>query len=574
MANDQTDLRFLLKQAIALQMKGDLSAAEAIYKKFLDQNPQDLDALNNLGVLKRSQKKFDEATVLLEKVIQINPNASTTWDNLGQIHQTMGQIKKSIHHYEEAIRLSPNFIEAHIHLGLAWNEMKEPIKGEETFKKVLEMNEQYWPAWVNLGNTYRMQGFYEKAIECFKKASAIEPHHPDVWLNKGLAFQDLNQYGQAIECYQKSLSLNPDHPNALGALALAQFQTGNVEKAEKYLDEAVKINPHDYKAHFHKGLVLIAQKKFREGWAEYEWRLKGGEYKYLSLFSQPVWDGASLQNKNILVHGEQGIGDQLTYASCLNEVILQAKQTTIACHPKLVALFSNSFPNASVISLPSEWIADGKTHPLCLDQSFHFQIPMASLMKIFRNDVSSFPKHKGYLKAHGAELKEWRKNVSELGPGKKIGISWKSFSQSKLVDSSERFKGNIPLDSWADLLRLDGYHLINLQYGDVEEEIREVSQKYGAKIHDWPELDQTNNLHALAAVMMNCDLVISAHTTAYNLAGALGIPGFHLMDYSLGSHQPVEMQDEAFFPSITHIRQERLDDWEGVMKRVIRHLTR
>ena len=60
-------------------------------------------------------------------------------------------------------------------------------------------------------------------------------------------------------------------------------------------------------------------------------------------------DGQPLAGRHILVHNEQGLGDQIMFASALAPVIAEAEKTTLVVSGELVGLFQASFPTARVL---------------------------------------------------------------------------------------------------------------------------------------------------------------------------------------------------------------------------------
>ena len=68
--------------------------------------------------------------------------------------------------------------------------------------------------------------------------------------------------------------------------------------------------------------------------------------------------------------------------------------------------------------------------------------------------------------------------------------------------------------------------LINLQYGDVDKEIREFEEETGIKIVQCGSVDNREDLDGLAALIEACDLVVSTSNVTIHLAGALGKDGF------------------------------------------------
>src|SRR6185295_15519269 len=124
--------------------------------------------------------------------------------------------------------------------------------------------------------------------------------------------------------------------------------------------------------------------------------------------------GELLEGKTVLVRAEQGIGDQIMFASCLPELMERAGGCVIEAWPKLANLFARSFPQAKVIAFP----AGEREEADC-------RIPIGSLPLVVGRDWPNFPKHAGYLRADQARVAHWRSELARLGPGPKVGVSWR-----------------------------------------------------------------------------------------------------------------------------------------------------
>ena len=68
------DINLVLKKAVNLHLSKKLDEAEELYKKILKNNPNHLDALNNLASIYNYKKKHEQAKDLLEFVLKIQPN--------------------------------------------------------------------------------------------------------------------------------------------------------------------------------------------------------------------------------------------------------------------------------------------------------------------------------------------------------------------------------------------------------------------------------------------------------------------------------------------------------------------
>src|SRR6185436_15328613 len=183
------------------------------------------------------------------------------------------------------------------------------------------------------------------------------------------------------------------------------------------------LDPGNVQAHVNLGVLRILTGDFERGWPEYEWRVRTEELlQAYQRFPMPRWDGSPLAGRTLLVHAEQGLGDEIMYASCIPEVIAQAKHCVIECAQKLVPIFSRSFPQATVRAT-----AQGDTAVWLKDApAIDMQVPVGSLpFHLQRNKAGDFPRDRAYLRPDTTRVHAWEARLATLPPGLKIGLSWR-----------------------------------------------------------------------------------------------------------------------------------------------------
>ena len=114
--------------------------------------------------------------------------------------------------------------------------------------------------------------------------------------------------------------------------------------------------------------------------------------------------------------------------------------------------------------------------------------------------------------------------------------------------------------------------LVNLQYGDVDEEIREFKEATGIDVVQCASVDNREDLDGLAALIEVCDIVISTSNVTVHLAGALAKETWVLQPYVANFWWLLERTDSVWYPSLTLYRQPTLDDWESVYGSIRRDL--
>ena len=108
--------------------------------------------------------------------------------------------------------------------------------------------------------------------------------------------------------------------------------------------------------------------------------------------------------------------------------------------------------------------------------------------------------------------------------------------------------------------------LINLQYGDVDKEIKDLEKQTGIKIIQCGSVDNREDLDGLAALIEVCDLVVSTSNITIHLAGALGKDTWVLLPFVTNFWWLVDRDDSVWYPSVKIYRQKKFQDWESVPK--------
>jgi len=517
----------LIRIAAEYHKQGDLQQAEIIYKEILTFEPRNFRVLNYLGNVLEVQHKYDEAIASYQKAVDIEPTFAGSYYHLGGVFEITDQLDNAMTYYEKAIQCDPNFSGSYNNLGNVYRKLDMLDKAIPCFKKAVELNPDFWGSYYNLGEVLQDIGQVDEAISCFQKALQLNPNHIASYNNLGLAFSEKVQSNDAMLCYHRAIQLSPDYAEP----------------------------------HFNKASLLLLLGDFGEGWREYEWRWKRKDAKE-RYFPQPPWDGSSLEGKTLLVYGEQGVGDEVMFASCLPELIAQAGLCIVECDVRLGSLFSRSFPGARLI----ERIQEGEGYPSDLPPA-DYSMPMGSVAGFLRPDLDSFPHQESYLVSDARGMEKWRRRFQELGDGLKIGISWRG--GAKLGVRRQR---SIVLEQWAELFSLHGVHFINLQYGDCAGELKEVKEKMGLIIHDWEDSDPLKDLDNFAAQISALDLVVSVDNATVHMAGALGKPVWTLLPFLPDWRWMLNRDDSPWYPTMRLFRQTSPGNWKSVIERVAEEL--
>jgi len=587
-----------LQEGIALHQNGQLQPAELIYQQILQVNPQNAEVLHLLGTIAHQVEKYDLAINLINQAIEIDPNRSSFFNNLGLTLQKRERFKEAIQAYKQAIELNSESAESYYNLGLLLQEQNRSREAIQAYQDAIEINPNYSKAYNNLGSILKTQGKFEEAIQAYRQAIKNSPSYSQAHNNLGIALSDQGKLEEAIQAYQNVLKINPNHLEACNSLGIvlkdlgkleesvqayqnaikinsnhgptynnlgnALRDQGKLEKAVQAYKQAIEINPQFPEAHHNLGTSLFLAGDFENCWKHYEWRWQCPN-THLSLkerhLPQRRWEGSELTDTSILVWAEQGVGDQITFASMFPSLLQAGAKVIVECEQRLIPLFKRSFPE--IRFYPQESLP----HAQLFDTNINYQIPMGSLGRWFRADQDSFSRNKqSYLKACPEETEKRRRKYQELSNGSMlVGISWKSAGPDQSWSESR----SIPLnDYWASVLSYEDCYFINLQYGDVKRELELLKLETGLAIYSDQEVYALEDLDNFAAQVSALDLVISIDNTTVHIAGALGQRVWTLLPHIPYWRWMRDGEDTLWYKNMRLFRQDHIGDWSGVFQQV------
>lgn len=417
------------------------------------------------------------------------------------------------------------------------------------------------------GSALFQLGRVEEALASYNHMVRLAPNAAVAHYNRANALQRLRQHEEALLSLKRSLKLQPKYTDALSLTGVVFQAMGNTPAALEHYDAALKINPNAADAHYNKGLALLTAGEFTHAWKHYEWRLRWdvtvrvGQSRSVDRVA-PDWDGKPT-SKPILVIPEQGLGDQILYAGMFADLQAIAPRSTVCLEPRLVPLFQRSFEK---LNFSSPYDIDSEQ---CIKNgTFSAQIHIGSLGKYFRADAAGLSKvNIPYLKADPIKTSRLRSRIAK--PGRIVcGISWRS----KNADISE--DKSLSLEALVPVLTAEGVDFVNLQYGDTAEERNRLKQGHGVHVQHLVDIDNTNDLDGLAALVAACDIVITISNVTAHIAGALGRPTIVMLSNlpSTFWYWHRKCTDSPWYPSCVLIRQEKSGIWPDVVDTAARAL--
>ena len=478
-------------------------------------------------------------------------------------HQA-GQLAQAERMCKQILRYNSQNAEAFHFLGIiACQTGKYPV-AVDLIIHAIEIDSKQSPFYYSLANALRKQGKFMEAIEAYQQAIRIQPNYADAYNNLGVVLIDHEKLEESVQIYQKTLEIQPNYADAYNNLGNALREQGKLEESIRIFQKAIYIQPNYAEAHNNLAMMLLLKGNFENGWKQYEWRRQCDNFPFEKRdFPQPFWEGTDPKDKSILVWTEQGIGDEIMFSSILPDLLNRNANVIVESDTRMVSLFQRSFPKIRFIP------RQNPPNSQLLNTTVDYQTPIGNLGKWFRTDKNSFILNRNtYLRACPKKTSEIRKKYQELAKEKiLIGISWKSTGINQRQTYSKKKKSTL-LEHWQPVLAQRNYYFINLQYGNVKQELNEFQKHNNLKIHQDEEIDSLSSLDDFAAQISALDLVISTSNTTVHLAGALGKQVWTLLPHIPDWRWTLEREDTLWYPKMRLFRQHRIGDWSDVFQQV------
>jgi len=445
-----------------------------------------------------------------------------------------GQLSTAIGTYRQALEAAPDHPAILSDLGRLALRMGEPSMAEMLFGRVYEADPANPEAADNLAQALREQARYDDAVAVLTPILQASPAEPILWNTLGTIVNAQGDSAAALIYFDEALRLAPRFAAARYNRAGVLMDQGQTQAALAECEAALAIaesatgggNASDIAMmRLGRAMMLLTLGRLEEGWPVYEARLDPAlsGSPALEIPGPRLGADTPLADLKLLVMGEQGLGDEVLFASLVPD-LLQALgprgRLTLTAEPRLVPLFARSFPAAQVIAHATVH-QEGRSRRTIPDTSAVVAsdawTPIASLLPRLRPGIESFKADTGYLHPDPARVAFWRSALAAAPAGRKVGLTWRSG-----LLTSKRRRGYAPLPLWREVLATPGVQWVQFQYGECEAELTAAEAAFGLTFWRPPGIDLREDLDDIAALSCALDLVIGTPNATTSLAAACG----------------------------------------------------
>ena len=570
-----TNLNELLNQASGLIKAKEFDKVIPVYEAILRIDSTCPKALSHLGIVYLMKERYQDAVDIINKSFEVMKPLTGDYENLAFAYKALKDYKNEIYTYKQIIKVYPNSTETYKLLGDAQVKIADYVSALYSYKKALDLEPTKFAQRYDYGLTLYVSNNHEEALKHLQEANKIDPNHIECMNKIAGSLSALGDYKKAKSIYQKLKKLVPDALAPQMDYATCLVFEGKYDEPVKLMKNMLIQKPHFHQAKMNLSVMYLMNKNFKEGWEAYDVRTilrneldVNKRYDKLKSYFDIVTDKKDLKpNDKILILFESGIGDVILGLSMIKDFHNKFENISAEVDYRLVSLFRRSFPDIKFYPVkeiePAELLIN---HEL---ENFDKGIYWGSIGKYVRGNISDFPKQKlSYLKPDANKVKQIQDNVKK---GKDVicGIAWKSSA----VEG--RHKTTL-LENLLPVLLLKGIRFIDLQYetknneGQTALEKEGFFKKHNIKIEEYEGIDKFEDIDGVAALISNCDIVVTSSNVTAHIAGALGKKTFLYVPYRRGKLWYWHDEDgvSIWYPSIKIFTAESPCEWGTIFENI------
>jgi len=551
------------------------NGAIEIYQKILNKFPNNIEAINNLATINLINNNFEKANNLFKKSLEIDSKQIEILLNLSNYYLNSNNLTSAKEYVESAYNLQQNNWQTLFNLGRLKYQEKEYEKSIIYYHKSIKIHPNYHLTYTNIALCYEMLGHYDDALNNLNLSLQIKPKDSNTLLKITYLNMRFMKYEEALIQIREALDIEKSnleicctyidclillkrfieakdeiekyknhYPNKIQILLREidlNYMTQNFSKAEKLalkilslennnpealsnlltiysfeknqekMNKLIKNYPFIIEGDYQKNKLIIALSNlknydFGNGWKNYYYRFYASgianNRKYFSnieKFKREI--SFNEVEKKTLIIKEQGLGDQILFSKFLT--FIDNKNIDIQIDKRLIPIYKKNFPHLNFIDQVN-------------NDNYEYMLGLGDLGYYFLKNKNDFNTFNNFKITHEAQYQIPFKVKNKL-----CGLSWKSNAQTGDAKS-------IKLEDFKKLFSNLEYTFVNLQYGDVDNEIKSFNKINNNKLENDNQIDKYNDMEGLFSLINSCDFIITTSNVTAHIAGILGKKTFLL----------------------------------------------
>lgn len=440
---------------------------------------------------------------------------------------------------------------------------------EELLTPALDQRPNHAVLWFYYGSLCVARGQNALGYQCLVKSMDLEPH-PAVWGNAAACLRNMQQIDACRNLLQIGLEHDPGNPHILANLCGSYVNEGDplpgIEVGNQIKDHP-ECGPG---AKFNLALLNLEAGNLAEGFELYATGHHTARQHRVYEPDPPTLtreqhEQLKRTGQRLLVYGEQGLGDELMFATMLRHV-RHEYDVVFDHHPRLQWLHENSTWLSDYGRREVKLTGTRKVRDRVLSsQGCDAKVAIGNLARFYRTSFDQFPADV-YYTAPDATTAQYREHLTKIAAGRKIiGLA----TRGGLMQTARLYR-MLPVDVIEQLFSDPSLMFVSLDYEDMTELAQWAQAKYGPNKFVWqPSILWHWQYEHTAALVAATDAVVTVPQTVAHLSAAMGHPTYVMTpsrpDWRLG----LSGETWYWYPNTnTRLLRQQGQSWQPALQRL------
>jgi tetratricopeptide (TPR) repeat protein len=322
-----------VRAGFAHHQAGRLRRAETLYRKALQKDPDDANALHLLGVIAYQRGEIGTALRLIERALPELAGLPDINLNYGNALREAGRLAEAMASYRRALELKPDYGMAHNNLAAALNQQEEFAAGLASSERAIALIPEFFGAHVNHAAALIGLERFAEAEGPLRRALDLAPDRAQTHRDFGWVLAKLARCEEAVACLEQAVALGPEDPTTYFALGTTRYLRKDLPGSEAELRRAVALAP-DYTQAWHElGTVLRSSGRFDEALTCFRRAVEidpdwPEAYRSLAVTGQQAADDTQLRRLEAVIKNRgRSVSDRISAGFALGMLLDNAERS-------------------------------------------------------------------------------------------------------------------------------------------------------------------------------------------------------------------------------------------------------
>ena len=550
------------------ELKRDEEAAEKFYRSIEIKNDY-LNAYLNLFQIYKKYNNQEEMLKIIDKIISIKPNFPIMYHEKSSILQDLEKFDEAVSSIEAVFEYEKDSIENYLRLYDIYERKYLFDKCEKISKIVINILEEKIKTdkknsdlYFDLGFSYKKFKRLEIAKKYIKLAIKFDPSKEFYYSTLAEIHEEMKEFIYARENFEEAMKIEPLNVSInIKYAMLIKNEFGKIKEAKKIILKFDRLFPDNKNITTAKAWLLLNEGDYKNGWKAHNAHITQVK-NHMRLPDVKLWKKEKLDG-NLLVWSGQGLGDFIFFSKMVGLLDNYAKKILFICDKRLVPIYKRYFATIKA----EKFIIEEKYQK----ERFSKHVASEMLGEFFANSVEDINIFSGKKLIPSKKWDTEINNFLDSLPKNKlnIGLSWATLNKNEID------KKGIKLDKFLEIFKNNNINLINLQFGDVRDEISLFKDKNKVELYEYKNLNITREIDKLMSLINKLDLVITIQNTTAHISLSIGKKTFVLLGYAPPRFYWYGPNTEKsyWYPEATLYRQKNAShDWIEILNKVSKDL--